>query len=68
MRHTVQVVVRMPAALAARLDSLVPELERDPALSAASRVTRSTAARLALARGLEQLERELGAAHDAEVG
>jgi len=47
----------MPAALAARLDALVPHLAEDPDLAAAGRVTRSMVARLALARGLSALER-----------
>jgi len=56
MRHDVQVVVRMPADLAARLDKLIPALVDGSDLAAAGRVTRSTVARLALARGLAALE------------
>ena len=56
MRHNEQVVIRMPSALAARLDRLIPALAESGPLAAAGRVTRSTVARLALARGLDALE------------
>ena len=56
MHHDKQVVVRMPAGLADRLDRLVPQLAADPHLAAAGRVTRSMVARLALMRGLQALE------------
>jgi|AACY02.16.fsa_nt_gi hypothetical protein len=56
MRHNVQVVVRMPASLAERLDRLIPALVQNGPLAAAGRVTRSTVARLALAEGLDALE------------
>lgn len=61
MHHNVQVVVRLPAELAARLDRLVPVLAQTGPWAAASRVTRSTVARLALLEGLAQLEARLAA-------
>jgi predicted transcriptional regulator len=61
MRHNTQVVVRMPKDLAQRLDRLVPALVEGTPLAAAGRVTRSTVARLALARGLDVLEASLAA-------
>ena len=58
MRHNAQVVIRLPADLMRRLDELIATLESEPHLASASRVTRSTVARLALARGLAALESE----------
>lgn len=66
MHHNEQVVIRMPSVLAARLDRLVPVLAESGPLAAAGRVTRSTVARLALARGLDALE-AAEPASDAEV-
>ena len=58
MRHNAQVVIRLPSGLMQRLDALIAPLESEPHLAHASRVTRSTVARLALARGLAALESE----------
>jgi hypothetical protein len=49
--------VRLPAAILERLAALVPRLARRGDLSAL-RLTRSSVLRLALLRGLAQLERE----------
>ena len=54
---TVQIVVRVPADLARRIDSLTPTYASHPELGAVGRVTRSAVVRLALARGLACLER-----------
>jgi len=62
MRHGTKcnaaLAVRLPSAVLARLAALVGGLARRGDLTAA-RVTRSTVARLALLRGLAQLEREV---------
>lgn len=51
--------LRLDPELVARADALVERLERDPVLAAASgNVSRSTVLRLALVRGLRELERE----------
>jgi hypothetical protein len=51
--------VRLPAPVDARLDVLVaPVSARPPAELSATRVNKSSLLRLAILRGLEQLERE----------
>ena len=55
--NTVQLIVRVPADLARRVDSLTPIYASHPELGAVGRVTRSAVVRLALARGLACLER-----------
>lgn len=55
----VQTTIRLPAELIKRADELVPMLEARPDLAAWQRVNRSTVLRLALARGLEALGRDL---------
>lgn len=53
--------VRLPKDLCDRIDSLQPLLAEKPDIRlAGSGVTRSTVVRLALQRGLEALETELG--------
>lgn len=60
MKQDAQVTLRLPAGLVARLDALIPVLEQKPQIAAMGKVTRSKAARLALLRGLDALEREHG--------
>ena len=55
--NTVQLVIRVPTALAHRIDALTPALAAHPELGSVGRVTRSAVVRLALARGLACLER-----------
>jgi len=50
--------VRLPEALVARIDALVPLLADEPELATKGTVTRSDALRLCVLRGLEVLERE----------
>lgn len=50
--------VRLPADLMARAEALVPLMEKDPELSAFGRVNKSSVIRLALHRGLLNLEAE----------
>jgi len=50
--------VRVPQALVARLDALVPLLTDEPELATKSTITRSDALRLCVLRGLDVLERE----------
>lgn len=55
--NDVQLVIRVPTRLAARLDALAVLLAAHPELGLVGRVTRSAVARLALSRGLAALER-----------
>lgn len=48
--------IRLPEEIMARADALIPALEADPAIRAHGRVTRSTAIRIAILRGLDALE------------
>ena len=50
--------VRLPEALVARLDALVPLLADAPELATKANVTRADALRLCVLRGLEALEAE----------
>lgn len=52
--------VRLPEALVARLDALVPLLADEPELATKGTITRSDALRLCVLRGLEVLEAEHG--------
>jgi len=52
--------VRLPADLMARAEALVPLMEKDPELSAFGRVSKSAVVRLALHRGLANLEEQYG--------
>lgn len=56
--------VRLPEALVARLDALVPLLADEPELATKGNVTRSDALRLCVLRGLEVLEAEHGGPQD----
>lgn len=55
-----QLSLRLPVDLVDRVDAMVPVLSRLP-IYQAFRLERSTAFRIALIRGLEELEREYGA-------
>ena len=61
--HSV-VTLRLPASLLARVDKLLPELEGHEQLMVVGKVTRSVALRLAILRGLEQLEEEHGSSDE----
>ena len=50
-----QITTRLPVHLVDRLDRLVPQLRGEPRLRAFGRITRSTALRMALERGVEGL-------------
>ncbi len=52
------VSARIPAEGVRRIDRLVNKMEKDQSLAALGNVTRSTVVKLALARGLDSLERE----------
>lgn len=52
--------LRLPEDILKRLDALTALLQKDPNFRAMGTVTRSTALRLALIRGLEVLEQERG--------
>ena len=54
--------LRLQPALLARAEALVPLLADDTRLAGLGTVTRSTVLRVALARGLDALEAEYGAA------
>jgi hypothetical protein len=60
MANDEQIVLRLPAALLKRVDALAPRIAAAPAMMA-FRVTRSAVLRLALERGLAELETEHGA-------
>lgn len=53
-----QLVLRVPSNFLRRADALRPKLAQNPGLLMVGRVTRSAVMRLALARGLAELERE----------
>lgn len=53
-----QIVVRLPEELLAKIDALIPSIKSQAGTS--SRITRSWVVRMALTRGLEQFEQELG--------
>ncbi len=53
-----QLTVRLPEGHLARLEALAPALADAPELATAGAVTRSDVLRLAILRGLEQLEAE----------
>jgi len=55
-----RVNVRVPGVLVARLDALIPRVRALPECSLLGTIDRSKVARLALARGVEVLEREVG--------
>lgn len=57
--NTPLTALRLPDALLARVDALIPILERTPE-GAAAGVSRSYVMRLALARGLDALEADHG--------
>lgn len=63
MTETTQVSVRVRAADLDRAGELVQPIQ-DSALGAAMRVTRAAVLRLALVRGLEQLEKEHASKRD----
>ena len=50
--------VRIPDDLAKRLDRLVPKMHKHATFSTIGRVSRSSVVKLALLRGVEQLEAE----------
>lgn len=52
--------VRLPADLMARAEALIPLIKKDPELSAFGQVNKSSVVRLALHRGLADLERQYG--------
>jgi hypothetical protein len=57
MPNDSQFVLRLPADMIARVEALVPKLGAAPSLGA-FRVSRSAILRMALVRGLDELERE----------
>lgn len=62
-----QLTIRLPAGHIERLDALAPKVADAPELAMADGVTRSDVVRLAVLRGLEQLEAEY-AGHPALPG
>jgi len=56
MSMDVQTSMRLPSSLLERADALIESLQLDPSLSMMGSMTRSKVLRLALARGLEDLE------------
>ena len=57
-RQGVPISVRVPKDLVDRLDRLVPKLGKDPAWQTLGIVSRSSAIKLALLRGVEALEKQ----------
>jgi hypothetical protein len=57
-RQGVPVSVRVPKELVDRLDRLVPKLAKDPAWHTLGIVSRTSAIKLALLRGVEALEKQ----------
>lgn len=53
--------LRLPSGLLDRARALLPDARRLPELSTATRLSRADVLRVALARGLVELEAELGA-------
>lgn len=58
MGNDTQVVVRVPGSLLKRIERLVRLVGKDKELSAFGRVSRSSVVRLALVRGVEDLEKQ----------
>ena len=58
MSMDVQTSMRLPSALLDRADALIEALTDDPSLSLMGKMTRSKVLRLAIARGLDELERQ----------
>lgn len=57
-KNQIQVQVRLPPDVIARIDSLMPRLEREMAMTALGReVNRSTVIRYLLSLGLQEAER-----------
>ena len=57
---TVNVPCRLPSDVVAKLEALVPQIRANLKLrGGAGRISRSTVIRLAMGRGIRQLEREL---------
>jgi hypothetical protein len=54
----VQISIRVPSDALKRADSLRSKVGKDKNVAALGKVTRSTVLKLAMIRGLEQLERE----------
>ena len=54
-------MIRIPVQLAERADDLIPALDKRRDLLAWGRLSRAAVVRIALERGLADLERELGA-------
>ncbi len=57
-RYGTPVAVRIPNDLAKRIDRLMLKVGKDPTLATFGRVSRSSVVKLALLKGVEQLERE----------
>jgi hypothetical protein len=57
-RRGVPISVRIPPELSKRLEKLVPKLAKDPGLTTLGIVTKSSAVKLALLRGVAALEAE----------
>jgi hypothetical protein len=54
------VTIRMPESIAGRIEALVPKVGADPNHAAQGGASLATVLRLAVARGVEALEREFG--------
>jgi hypothetical protein len=67
--ESMSIQLRLPASLIEQADALIDVLSRDRDLSAAGRITRATVLRLAVARGLDDLERTFryGGSHHGEM-
>jgi hypothetical protein len=52
--------MRLPQELLERADALIPAIEADPELGSFGRASRAAVLRLALVRGLQQLEEQFG--------
>lgn len=59
-------VVRIPLALMARADRLVPKLPNDPVHGPVVRASSAAVVRIALMRGLDVLEQEWGVTEEAD--
>lgn len=57
MSESTIVTLRLPKSLVDRADALIPKLEQDPGMQIMGRVSRSIVLRLAVLRGLEELEK-----------
>jgi hypothetical protein len=60
MNSKAQTALRIEKQMLKRAELLVPHLSRDPLMRAVGQVSRSSVLRVALAKGLADLERELG--------